>query len=586
LPFFCPSFGKGDIPQVIFNHINGMARDIAAMEILGPNPSAMVEWMKQVVRHEIGKLEAGKPSLAQRGKLQQWVGKWVQKLPLVGTDLDRSLGRYAEHRLDALWMALRGRPQVISGFGNRIDDFQNVASSAILGATVFLAGTTDPWVASAARRLAALPQNGLFMDTLKQLARANRKDVIRSGVIWNDFLHVMQDEMRLMQVSGSDWSKWLVDRTVTLSGLGALTDARKMAEARAWQAHLADEAAKPFDALDPRLSAAMAGFGITPADWDVMRQSVDVNGFVTPAEIAAKGGTVNYLDLNAPLTEAAQRAEAKALLHRNIAEKYAELLSSWSERSVPTTTPNSRSLVVGTSERGTAGGELLNLFLRLKGFGLSFTSLQIEAIGRAALMDPGGRAWGGTKYFAMMAIPLTIGAAIYQQIHNILDGKDPEDMRNPKFWAKAAVIGGGFGLLGDFAQASDSRFGQSMTDALAGPGAELLGDVAAPLNPIKMWRVFWDHIDGAQNPEQMQLGRQGIKFLQRWTPVLSSHWATRAAYRRIILDQLQWLVDPTADKSFKAQASQARQHGGAQFYWPPGQAQPTRRPDLGGVVGN
>jgi hypothetical protein len=36
---------------------------------------------------------------------------------------------------------------------------------------------------------------------------------------------------------------------------------------------------------------------------------------------------------------------------------------------------------------------------------------------------------------------------------------------------------------------------------------------------------------------------------------VASNWLTRGAYNRLVLDNLQWLLDPEADKSFKAQAA-------------------------------
>lgn len=563
-------FGGGDVAQVIFDHINGMARDIAAMEILGPNPGAMVEWLKQVTRHEIGQMEAGNPSLASRGRIQRLIGPAAARMGKTA-DLDLSLGRYAEHRLDALWMDLRGRPRVVSGLANRMDDFRNVAGAAVLGKTVFLAAATDPFIAAGARRLAALPQTGLIADAMKALPRQNRRDLIRSGIIWSDFMHVMQDEVRFMEAGGAPWSRWLLDRTVTLSGLSPLTDARRVVEARAWQAHLADEAGKRFDQLDTRLRDAMRGFGVDAADWDIMRQSVDPNGFVTPMEIARRGGAVSYLDLKNPPSPADAAAEIKALAHRRAAEKLAEIQSSWNERAVPSGSPNARSLVVGQTERGTFTGELMWLFTQLKSFPLSFTSLQIEALGRAAATDPSGRAWGGTKYFAMMAIPMTLGAAVYLQISALLDGKDPEDITDPAFLAKASIIGGGFGVLGDFAQASDNRFGGSMLESLVGPGAGLISDTAA---------LTVGNAMQAARGEDTKLGREAVKYLGRWTPVISSHWATRAAYRRVILDQLQHMVDPDADKSFKAQQSQMKRRTGQEYFWRPGQTRPDRAPRL------
>ncbi|WP_163570876.1 hypothetical protein, partial [Klebsiella pneumoniae] len=59
--------GHGDPIRSVFEHVNGMSADIATMEILGPNPGAMVEWMKQVVTAEAAKAVAGKPSLYNAG---------------------------------------------------------------------------------------------------------------------------------------------------------------------------------------------------------------------------------------------------------------------------------------------------------------------------------------------------------------------------------------------------------------------------------------------------------------------------------------------------------------------------------------
>ena len=41
------------------------------------------------------------------------------------------------------------------------------------------------------------------------------------------------------------------------------------------------------------------------------------------------------------------------------------------------------------------------------------------------------------------------------------------------------------------------------------------------------------------------------------------------AWRRVVLDNLQWLADPNADRSFKAQAARAKRNGAA-FWLAPG----------------
>lgn len=546
-------YGKGDVVQAIFGHVNGMARDIAAMEVLGPNPSSMVEYMKQVVAHEIGKLEAGKGTLAQEAKV-----------------FKNSQANIAEWRIESLWQALRGRPEVASGAAAFTSNIKNVLTGTQLGATALLAGATDPFIASASRKLAGLPVTSTVRDMVSMLSKAKREDVISSGIIWDEYMHVMADELRFVGPAvGSEWSQWIADRGVTWSGLKPLTTGRKLVEARAWQKTIADNADKTFQKLDPRFRTALEGFGVKPDHWEIWRKAKDPNGFVTQRQIETNGGAVNYID-TARATPGEIAAEAKAIAHREAAEKLSEIITSWSERSVPSGSPNARSLLTGIERRGTVGGELLDFLLQYKSFGLSFTTMQLEAVFEMAAARGGGKGFrSGMAYFAPMAIMLTLGGAAYLQIKHLLDGKQPENMNpaeNPGFWLKATFQGGGFGLFGDFVSANENRFGQSLQESLMGPGVAFMGDtLGLTIGNAQQW------IGG----EKVNPGRQARRYLQRYTPFVASHWATRGAYNRLVLDNLQWMLDPDADKSFKAQASRAKK-AGTPFMIAPGQFTPMR----------
>lgn len=549
-------FGKGDPVQAIFGHVNGMARDIAAMEALGPNPAAMVEYLKQVVAAEVGKREAGLPSLSAPSRV-----------------FPNSQAAVADYRIDSLWQELRGRGEVASGAATFTANLRNVLTAAQLGGTAILAAATDPFIATASRKLAGLPQTSTIGKMLEQISETSRKNIIRSGVIWEEYLHVMGEELRFSGPAvGADWSRWLADRSVTWSGLKPLTTGRKLVEARAWQGHIADQSAKTFAALDPRFRTALEGFGVTPADWDIWRSSIDADGFVTPRQIEGNGGAVQYIDM-APgrSTPAMVAAETKALAHRAAAEKLSEVITSWSERSVPAGTPNARSVVSGKIQRGTIAGEMLDYMLQYKSFGLSFTALQLEATAEMAAVRGGGKGFHtGAAYFAALAVPLTLGGAVAIQLRTLIDGKEPESMNpaeNPGFWMKATLSGGGFGLFGDFAKSTENRFGQSMQESLAGPGFAFIGDALGLTLGNAMEVVTGDQRKGLGG--RTQIGRETTKFLRRYTPVASSHWATRGVYNRLVLDNLQWLLDPGADKSFKALARQAAKNG-TPYFVPPG----------------
>ncbi|TGP93846.1 MULTISPECIES: hypothetical protein [unclassified Mesorhizobium] len=541
-------FGRGDVVQAIFNHVNGMARDIASMEILGPNPAGMVEYLKQVVGHEIGKKEAGLPNLAAEARV-----------------FKNSQAKVAEYRIDSLWQNMRGRGEVASGLANFSSSLKNALTGTQLGSTVFLAAGTDPFVARASRKLAGLPVTVTMGKMLQQISGQSRREIYRSGIIWEDYLHVMQDELRFAGPAvGAEWSRWIADRGVTWSGLQPLTVGRKLVEARAWQQHIADMADKNFAQLDPRFRTALEGFGVTSDHWEIWRQSADPAGFVTQRQIELNGGAVTYLDMaGGALQSPAHMAEAKALAHRAAAEKLSEVITSWSERSVPAGTPNARSLITGKAERGTLGGELLDYFLQYKSFGLSFTALQLEAIGEMAALRGGGKGRrSGLAYFAAMAVPLTLGGAFYMQLKSLLDGKKPEDMNpatNRSFWIRAGLQGGGFGLFGDFVKAGENRFGQTMTEALAGPVPAFLSDTLG---------LTVGNLQAVASGEKANVGRNAVRYLGRYTPFLASHWATRGAYNRLVLDNLQWLLDPEADKSFKAKIGLAKKNGTPYFVKP------------------
>lgn len=374
-------------------------------------------------------------------------------------------------------------------------------------------------------------------------------------MLWDDYLHTMNDKARFVdQMMGNDWSRYMVDRALTWNALIPLTDARKRIEAGAWHETLGGWAQKGMDWIDmpDLMKKTMAGFGFTADDWHKMRAGVDEMGFLDPAGVFAKTGD------------------------RGLAEKYAEMIAQWQERSVPSGDPRIKSFLTGKLERGTIMGEMAEFASQFMSFGMSFTARQLEAIHVYSMLgrSTGGRIARGGWYFAALAIPLTLGAGTYIQILNVLNGKDMEDMNpmtNPGFWGRAFVKGGGGGLFADFVDRAENQFGQSFAETLPGIGAAFVGDTLDLT--LRSIRAI---VPGG---EDQKLGRNAARYMGRYTPILSSHPATRAAYRRMFVDQLQWLTDPEAEESFQ------RQRRRTSHWWEPGNLTPTRLPDPATVLG-
>jgi hypothetical protein len=68
-------FGDGNPFDTMFGHFDGMARDIAQMEILGPNPQAGMRYMKDVVTKDAmaRDLKAGGDKHSNAARARLWV---------------------------------------------------------------------------------------------------------------------------------------------------------------------------------------------------------------------------------------------------------------------------------------------------------------------------------------------------------------------------------------------------------------------------------------------------------------------------------------------------------------------------------
>lgn len=531
---YADAFGQGDPFTVMMSHIRGMAHDIAAMEVLGPNPAASLEYMKQLIKTEKAKAIAGQPSA------------FNAKNPL--SAFSKGDGSYA---LDSLWSIVRGGEVVNAKMGTAFGDVRNLLTSAQLGSAILGALPTDPFLAQYAKKLTGIPAKNIISEFLGTFRGASRQEAVAAGLILEDALFVMGREARYAgALAGGNGTRWLADRTIHLSGLAAWTQARKHVFGMEFQKHAAAElaAGKTWEGLDVHFREAMAGYGLTATDWATMAKAkrhalADGVSVLRPAELAA--------------------------LDRGVAERYLEAILGMTERAVPSGTKLGRALVTGGQKAGTVPGELLNGIMQYKAFGLSVAMLQKEALSREIGMT--GKA-GGAKYAGGLLFSLTMGGAMAIQLRALANGKDPQPMDDARFWLAAAKAGGGFGIYGDFLFAEHGRFGHSVLEDLAGPQIGLAADAISLVGGAARG-ALGDEDTGSAADKALRFGR-------RYVPVVSSLLYTRAAWNRMALDQLQYLIDPEAHQSFRRQERKLDREFNQGYYWRPGEMLPGRVPDF------
>jgi hypothetical protein len=310
------------------------------------------------------------------------------------------------------------------------------------------------------------------------------------------------------------------------------------------QSFVGDMADRAFADLPERLRVKMEGYGFDAAQWDVMRA---VERY-TPQPGSA--GWLRPIDV--------------AAADRAIGERYLEMILGEMERAVPTGTARARSYAIGSGPKGAFATELLESFTQFRSFSMSFTTLQLEALAH----EGGIKSAQGMGYAAALMVPLTLGGLAAIQLKNIANGKDPQKIDTPTV-LQAMATGGGFGIFGDFLLADMNRFGYSLGETISGPTLGLVSD---------LMKLTVGNARKALTGKETTVGKDTVRFVGRYLPIVSSVWQSRLAWKRLVLDQLQYQIDPHAHQSWREEERKALKERGQGTWWRAGETTPDRLP--------
>jgi len=513
---FNRTMGKGDagIWDAITGHIDGMAADIGIMERLGPNPNA-------AIRHLI--------DTARKGGVE---GFGLLRLQ---ASADYVTGLATTPVSDTLAKGFAGARAWLS--------------AAQLGSAVY-SSVTDFSTLRATAAWNGLGSNGVMGEYLRLLNPANdadRKLAVRAGLIADGWAQRARAAQRTtMEEIGQTLPNRMAGFIMRASGMEAHTQAAKWAFGMEFLGHLADEAGKSLDQLAPPLRRTMQRYGISPAEWDLIRTKgvADLDGttIVYPEQLARDVKDRAGLEAGTKLLEMVNTERGFAVIEPGIAEK---------------------AMAMGSSRPGTIEGEFLRSAMQYKAFPIAMMSRHLVR-GMEAY-----RAGDHGKYMIATGVSLTAMGALAMQLKDIGKGKDPQDMTTATFWGKAFIQGGGAGIFGDFLNSNLTRSNQSFyMAALGGPMGGLMDDVG---------KLTGANITASQEGKDAHFGRDMANFMRRNTPG-TSLWYTRTAMDRMMWDRLQEIVDPQAGQQFRRMEDRARKETGQQFWWQPGQALPQRLP--------
>lgn len=527
-------FGAGSAFDAMMGHIDGMARDIAQMEVLGPNPAATVNWMKDQLERSAALDTAPGTKAIDRASA---AGKQIDRL------MDEITGR-------------AGRPEnrtLALGFGT----VRALQTAAKLGGAVVSAITTDPAFGIVARKFNGLPAAGVIAQYGRHLAATEdgARWAIRLTGIAEEYSNRLAGQNRALgEELTNEFARRSAEFVLRFTGLSRVTEAGRWAMGQTILGHLAHEAGKGFDALDPQFRDLLRRYDIGPAGWDAIR--------ATPTKRERGADWIMPRDI-------ADQA---------LGDRVYEMIATEADFAVPTPDIRVRALTNMVAPKGTWVGEMMRTGFLFKGFGIGMILMQSRRIAEAS--SQGG--WAAGKYAAGLFIATTLAGALAMEAKGVLAGKNPQPVGgvpgltqeqldaiargeapkasyDQKFWASAAAQGGGFGIFGDFLYSSTNRVGGGLAATLAGPTvqtAQNLVDAVTSKRPgWKLLKAVRDELPGG------------------------SIVGLRLAFDREVMDQIQQQIDPDYRAAWRRMAQRAADQG-TDYWWAPGDTAPESAPDF------
>jgi hypothetical protein len=541
---YMKEFGEGSLYDSMIGHVGRMAGDIGLVERYGPNP-------EQTHRVQL--------DIAQRADKK-------------GKISDLKNARSFGNAPDAYWRLITGKAgtpenQVLGRIGQ---DVRNIQTAAKLGGAV-ISSFTDVGTIAATLNYNRLP----YFDMLSNIGRR-----LKPGSEEADFL---QAHGVIAESLTSTMNRWTGDHmthglsgrvassVMKLSFMNAWTDGLRGAFSATMMQGFAKKIGKSWDDLDAWDKQLMQRKGITADDWAIISRAQPT-----------MRGDLSYLtgDAVRAVGDGGQQAANKWMAFVSDEAQFAVINPDLATRSITT---------AGGMQAGTIPGEAARTFAQFKSFPIAMMSRHWRRMFdtpqglEGAPMGFGAETAAGATVnrmlvFAGMNVSLMMLGAIVLQNKALLNGKDPFDMTEGKFWSRALTQGGGMGYLGDllFKDPTEQR-GNSVEQgvgAILGPGAGAVAGLIGDLGVVNAWELA--------KGKETKFGAEALRWTNSQLPY-ASLWQIRGAWEHLFLHNAQEALSPGYLSRMQQRAAKDWSQG---YWWAPGEAVPDRAPEFGNITGN
>jgi hypothetical protein len=515
-------FGRTSIFGGMQKHVAGMARDIALIEEMGPNPEQEFRRLNDTA---------------------------------IKSDGGRKLFGPLAFRVDPeiMWKSLSGftSQQVHPTYAKIWQGARNWTTAAKLQGALLSSLSDIPTLAVTAR-LNHMPELATLGESIRAIGSDYKDHAGRLGLVADS----ISSEMNRWAEGniGQGWTNKLAQMTMKLSLLEGWTDALRTGFGVSMMDTYGKLIGKDWGALSREDRFLLERKGFSAGDWANLQKATpeDWNGrqLLTPDAVRNSG------------VPDAQRLASRLLGHIIDEGEYAVIGPDLMTKS---------GLEQGT-QRGTPSGEFRRSLFLFK----SFTVAMINRHLRRS-MELGRELGKGSAaaYGAQLMVGLSLFGMLSLQAKDLASGKDPRDMSNPKAWRDAFAQGGGLGIYSDIlytGMGGQNRGGAPNWSSLAGPVFGTAFDLAD---------VTLGNLAQEMRGKDSKFGAELLRFGRQNMPAVNL-WYAKAALDHMFFHNAQEHLSP----GYLSRMRQtARKDWGQDYWWNPGEGLPSRAPNLAASIG-
>jgi len=529
-------YGAGDAYKQMLGSLETRARDVAMLEVFGPDPANALNFVRKLADLRAAQIELDPKTPVKFKSMKAAV---TQKMSVLND-------RYRMHN----HMVSNGSESVMAqGLGAA----RMFTQTALLDAA-FLPNMGDLGFAANAALGVKLPAIRAIARIVKVFAQMPSSQMRREMIIGGGgFDSVVQIGLAYQKyhgpLDGPMFLKRAADVNFRLTLLTPLVQAEIWSNQQMFFRAFADFADRSFDNLPNAKMLSEAG--ITAKDWDIFRKTAvyDPEGY-------------SYLR---PI-DVLDRTDLSKVERERISDLFFDFVLDNERKAVSFVDTEVRASLGQGLDADTVPGMVMRLFGSVKSFAMAVMLIHLKDIATKPTLG------GKLGALARLTIILTIsGAFITQAQEMVLYGRDPMDMRKPVFWLRSLLNGGSLGLLGNVILGGAARYRSGgPSEEFAGPVVGFLGDTLDLGS-----KDFSDFIQG----KETHVTRNLLRYGQKYTPV---PWQMRLLLQRAIMDDLLYLTDPDAYRRAQARARKLEFDTGQEYWWPMGDE--PRAPDFGAAI--